>query len=53
MSATALEISYLDPVIPDKKTYLFGPRHVDMKVCEEGSPAWFSLFIHKNSFFPI
>jgi hypothetical protein len=49
MIATALEISYLDPVVPDKKPYLLRPGHVDMEVCEEGSKGWPSLTIHKNS----
>jgi hypothetical protein len=49
MTAAALEISYLDPVIPDKKTYLLWPGHVDMEVCEEGSKSWSSRCIHKNS----
>jgi hypothetical protein len=49
MTAAALKISYLDPVIPDKKPYLLRPGHVDMEVCEEGSDGWSSLSIHKNS----
>jgi hypothetical protein len=53
MTAAALEISYLDPVIPDKKTYLLRPGHVDMEVCEEGLNGWSSLSIHKNSLFSI
>jgi hypothetical protein len=43
MTATALEISYLDPMIPDKEIYLFQPGHIGMKVCEKGSGAWPSL----------
>jgi hypothetical protein len=43
MTATALEISYLDPMIPDKEIYLFQPGHLDMKVGEEGLGAWPSL----------
>ena len=43
MTATALEISYLDPIIPDKEIYLFQPGHIGMKVCEKGSGAWPSL----------
>ncbi len=53
MTAAALEISYLDPVIPDKKTYLLRPGHVDMEVGEEGSKAWSSLSTRKNSLFSI
>jgi hypothetical protein len=53
MTAAAFEISYLNPVIPDKKTYLLRPGHGDMEVCEEGSKGWPSLSIHKNSLFSI
>jgi hypothetical protein len=43
VTATASEISYLDPVIPDKEVYLFRPGHIDMKVCKKGSGNWPSL----------
>jgi hypothetical protein len=32
VTATALEISYLDQAILDKKSYLFGAGHIDVKV---------------------
>jgi hypothetical protein len=56
MTATALEISYLDPIIPDKEMHLFQPGHIDMKVGEKGSGAWPPRFMmtHSNSpFFKI
>jgi len=52
MAATALEISYLDPVIPDKEMHLFQPGHIDMKVGEKGSGAWPPRFMMTHSIFP-
>jgi hypothetical protein len=44
MAAAVLEIPYLDPVIPQKKTDLLRPGHIDMKVCKKGSKTWPSHF---------
>ena len=52
MTATALEISYLDPVIPDKEMHLFRPGPIDMKVGEKGSGAWPPHFMMVHSISP-
>jgi hypothetical protein len=52
MTATALEISYLDPIIPDKEMHLFQPGHIDMKVGEKGSGAWPPRFMMTHSISP-
>jgi hypothetical protein len=44
VAAAALEVSYLDPVIPDQELYLFRPAHVDLKVRKKGSGIGLSLF---------
>jgi hypothetical protein len=53
VAAAALEISYLDPVIPDKKGYLSRPRHIGLKVREKGSgigPSLLhSMMSHENA----
>jgi hypothetical protein len=54
MTATALEISCLDPIIPDQEIYLFQPGHIDMKVGEKRSGAWpsFPHFMMAHSISP-
>jgi hypothetical protein len=51
MITTALEISYLNPIIPDKEMHLFQPGHINMKVGEKGSGARPPRFMmtHLNS----
>jgi hypothetical protein len=44
MATAVLEISYLDPVIPDEKAYFFRPGHIHLKIREKGSGIWFFLF---------
>ena len=55
MTATALEISYLDPVIPDQEMYFFRPGHIPMEIREKRLGAWPPLFhlmsIHENLLF--
>jgi len=53
MTAAALEISYLDPIIPDKEVYLFRPGHIGVKVGEKGSGVWppHLMMVHSNSLF--
>jgi len=52
MTAAALEISYLDPVIPDKEMYPFQPGPIPMKVGEKGSGAWLPHFMMVHSISP-
>ena len=52
MTATALEISYLDPIIPDKEMDLFRPGPIDMKVGEKGSGAGPPHFMMVHSISP-
>lgn len=44
MAAAALEVSYFDPVIPNKKGYLFRPGPIGLKIREKGSGIGPSLF---------
>jgi hypothetical protein len=57
MATAALEISYLDPVIPDKKGYFFQPGQIGLKICEKGSGIGLSLFhfmmSHENAPYPM
>jgi hypothetical protein len=56
MTATALEISYLDPVIPDQEMYFFRPGHIPMKIRKERAglrpPLLQLMSIHGNLLFP-
>jgi len=45
VTAAVLEISYLDPVIPDQEPYLFRPWHIGLKVRKKGPGIW-PFFLH-------
>jgi len=53
MAAAALEVSYLDPVIPYQELYLFRPGHITLKVREKGPstrPSSFTFMMtHQSS----
>jgi hypothetical protein len=40
MTATALKISYFDPIIPDQEKYFFRPRHILSKIHEKRLGVW-------------
>jgi hypothetical protein len=40
MTATALEIFYFDPIMPDQENYFFRPRRIPSKIHEKRLGVW-------------